>query len=63
MAKIKEFQIIGLFNQFDVCLPIKEDVSIFLGENGMGKTTSVKLAGDSIVLTIMKGKKKHSIEK
>ena len=36
---IKIFEIKGLFNQFDVSLPLEENVSIFLGENGMGKTT------------------------
>jgi predicted ATP-dependent endonuclease of OLD family len=36
---LKKFEIKGLFNQFDVMLPFEQDVNIFLGENGMGKTT------------------------
>ena len=36
---IKEFEIKNLFNQFDVLLPFNQKVNIFLGENGMGKTT------------------------
>lgn len=37
--KIKLFEIKNLFNQFDVSIPLTQDVNIFLGENGMGKTT------------------------
>lgn len=38
-SKLKLFEIQNLFNQFDVILPLDQDVNIFLGENGMGKTT------------------------
>lgn len=38
-SKLKLFEINNLFNQFDVRLPLDEKVNIFLGENGMGKTT------------------------
>lgn len=38
-SKISKFEITGLFNQFDVSLPLENPVNIFLGENGMGKTT------------------------
>lgn len=38
-SKFKLFEITNLFNQFDVSLPLDEKVNIFLGENGMGKTT------------------------
>lgn len=37
--KLKLFEINNLFNQFNVRLPLNEKVNIFLGENGMGKTT------------------------
>lgn len=36
---IKTFEIKGLFNRFDVKIPLDNDVNIFLGENGLGKTT------------------------
>lgn len=38
-SRLKVFQIKNLFNQFDVCIPIDNNINIFLGENGMGKTT------------------------
>ena len=38
-SKLKLFEINNLFNQFNVRLPLDEKVNIFLGENGMGKTT------------------------
>ena len=38
-SKLKLFEITNLFNQFNVSLPLDEKVNIFLGENGMGKTT------------------------
>ena len=34
-----KFEIYGLFGEYDVHLPLRNPVSIFLGENGMGKTT------------------------
>lgn len=37
--RIKTFEIKKLFNQYDVKLPLDGKVNIFLGENGMGKTT------------------------
>lgn len=38
-SRIKLFEINKLFNQYNVKLPFDNDVNIFLGENGMGKTT------------------------
>lgn len=38
-SKVKIFEIKKLFNQFDVSIPLDSDINIFLGENGMGKTT------------------------
>ncbi len=38
-SRLKLFEINNLFNQFNVQLPLDEKVNIFLGENGMGKTT------------------------
>lgn len=38
-SKLKKFEIKNLFNQFDVSIPLDSDINIFLGENGMGKTT------------------------
>lgn len=71
-SKFKLFEITNLFNQFDVSLPLDEKVNIFLGENGMGKTTILNclyyvLSGnieklnniifDSISLTFVNGEK------
>lgn len=39
MAKIEYFKISNLFNQYNVLLKFENNVNIFLGENGMGKTT------------------------
>lgn len=36
---IDRIKIKGLFGQFDVNLPLNQNINIFLGENGMGKTT------------------------
>ncbi|MPW25511.1 AAA family ATPase [Alkalibaculum sp. M08DMB] len=38
-VRLKLFEIKNLFNQIDVKLPFEDNVNIFLGENGMGKTT------------------------
>lgn len=38
-SRLKLFEITNLFNQLNVRLPLDENVNIFLGENGMGKTT------------------------
>ena len=38
-TNLKLFVIKDLFHQFDVMLPLEENINIFLGENGMGKTT------------------------
>ena len=38
-SKLKLFEIKKLFNQFDVSIPLENNINIFLGENGMGKTT------------------------
>lgn len=71
-SKLKLFEITNLFNQFNVNLPLDEKVNIFLGENGMGKTTILNclyyvLSGnieklnniifDSISLTFVDGEK------
>ncbi len=75
-SKLKLFEITNLFNQFNVHLPLDEKVNIFLGENGMGKTTILNclyyvLSGnieklnnvifDSISLTFVDGEK-YSID-
>lgn len=39
LSSLKLFEITNLFHQFDVRLPFDNSVNIFLGENGMGKTT------------------------
>lgn len=39
MPLIREFSIFNLFNDFDVRLIFTEDTTIYVGENGMGKTT------------------------
>lgn len=39
MIKIEYFKIFNLFSQYNVSLNFEDDVNIFLGENGMGKTT------------------------
>lgn len=39
MSRIEYFKIKKLFNQYDVELNFENEVNIFLGENGMGKTT------------------------
>lgn len=39
MTKIQYFRIYNLFNQYNVSLNFDDNVNIFLGENGMGKTT------------------------
>ena len=39
MTKIQYFRIYNLFNQYNVSLNFEDNVNIFLGENGMGKTT------------------------
>lgn len=38
-SKISNFIITKLFGQYDVSLEFKNDVCIFIGENGLGKTT------------------------
>ena len=37
--KVILFEIKKLFNQYDVKIPLDQPINIFLGENGMGKTT------------------------
>lgn len=36
---LKRFQIEGLFGIYDVDIPFESDINIFVGENGIGKTT------------------------
>ena len=43
IQNIKRFQIKNLFNYMDVDLPLNRNVNIFLGENGLGKTTILNL--------------------
>ncbi len=38
-TRIKQFKINGLFGRRDVCLNLQKEVNIFIGENGLGKTT------------------------
>lgn len=38
-TNLKSFKIFGLFNRYDVVLPFDKQVNIFIGENGLGKTT------------------------
>ena len=39
MSNLERFVIIGLFNEYNVDLDLQKEVNIFVGENGMGKTT------------------------
>ena len=55
---IKNFIINGLFNEYNVNLPLDQEVNVFLGENGMGKTTILNalycvLSGNYEKLTTM----------
>lgn len=38
-TNLKSFKIFGLFSRYDVELPFNKQVNIFIGENGLGKTT------------------------
>lgn len=38
-TNLKSFKIFGLFNRYDVELQFDKQVNIFIGENGLGKTT------------------------
>ncbi|MBQ2900134.1 MAG: AAA family ATPase [Oscillospiraceae bacterium] len=38
-TNLKSFKIFGLFNRYDIELPFDKQVNIFIGENGLGKTT------------------------
>lgn len=38
-TNLKSFKILGLFGRYDVDLPFDKEVNIFIGENGLGKTT------------------------
>lgn len=39
VAKLQYFKICNLFNQYNVLLNFEKEVNVFVGENGMGKTT------------------------
>lgn len=39
---IKNFIINGLFNEYNVNLPLDQEVNVFLGENGMGKNNHLE---------------------
>ena len=49
--RIKNFIIKGLFNEYNVNIPLTEKVNIFIGENGMGKTTIL-----NILYSVLSGK-------
>lgn len=38
-TNLKHFKIYGLFGRYDVDLPFDKEVNIYIGENGLGKTT------------------------
>lgn len=38
-TNLKSIEIYGLFNKFNVNIPFNNDVNIYIGENGLGKTT------------------------
>lgn len=38
-TNLKSIKILGLFNKFDVNIPFDNNVNIYIGENGVGKTT------------------------
>lgn len=38
-TNLKSFKILGLFDRYNVELPFDKEVNIFIGENGLGKTT------------------------
>ena len=40
---IKSFKIEGLFNQFDHCIEFKNNITIIIGKNGVGKTSCLEL--------------------
>ena len=41
-TNIKSFSIIGLFGRYDSNLDFDKEVYIYVGENGLGKTTILK---------------------
>ena len=54
MKSIKRFQIKKLFNYIDVDLPLDKNVNIFLGENGLGKTTILNCLYNTLSLKFEK---------
>ena len=36
---LKRFKINGLFGMYDINIPFESNINIFVGENGLGKTT------------------------
>ena len=53
--KIKSFTVDGLLGSHDaICLDFNEDLNIFTGRNGSGKTTILKLMWYLIVVTSIK---------
>lgn len=39
LTSLKMFRIIGLFGKYNIDLPFEKQVNIYIGENGLGKTT------------------------
>ena len=42
-TSLKYINIYGLFGKFDYCINFQEDISIWISENGLGKTTILNI--------------------
>ncbi len=77
MYRLKNVEIKGFWGEHKVVTEINEDVNIFIGKNGTGKTTFInllqaaltvdlellyKLQYESIILNLFEGRKKRKIE-